>query len=282
MMWWNKWDWLMSEADVIRKTRKGPATVDSLAKDLGELGVVSGMTLIVHSSLSALGWVSGGPVALILALQKVLGSEGTLVMPTHTGDLSDPEEWNNPPVPQSWKQTIRNTMPPFDPDLTPTRGMGRVPETFRKGRDVLRSNHPHVSFAAWGKRAEQVTSDHQLDFGLGEGSPLAVLYELGAWILLLGVNHENNTSLHLAEYRANYPGKRVIKQGAPVLIDGKRHWVSFEELEEHSETFKKIGRAYRRSGGKQLTGRVGNARSRLIPQKDLVDFAVGWISEHYK
>jgi aminoglycoside 3-N-acetyltransferase len=84
------------------------------------------MVLMAHSFLSALGWVCGGPVAVVTTLQKVLGAQGTLVMPAHSGDLSDPSSWENPPVPTSWWEEIRETMPAFDPDLAPTRGVGAV------------------------------------------------------------------------------------------------------------------------------------------------------------
>jgi aminoglycoside 3-N-acetyltransferase len=271
----------MSEKDVIKKTKNGPITVDSIKKDLLALGVKPGMVLFVHSSLSKMGWVNGGAQAVIQALGEFLGTEGTLVMPTHSSSLSDPEEWSNPPVPQDWKETIRQTMPPYDPDLTPCRSMGRIPETFRKGPGVLRSDHPHMSFSARGAQAEIITKGHQMDFGLGEKSPLARLYDLDARILLLGVNHENNTTLHLSETRADYPGKKEIKQGAPIMIDGERKWVKFTELDDHSDDFQKIAKAYKKLGGNQLAGKIGNAKSRLIPQRDLVDFAVGWMEENW-
>lgn len=110
----------MSEADVIART-PFPRTRQSLAADLRRLGVASGMVLLVHSSLSSLGWVCGGPVAIIQALMDVLTPQGTLVMPAHTGDYSEPANWNHPPVPSSWVPVIRATMPAFDPRLTPTR-----------------------------------------------------------------------------------------------------------------------------------------------------------------
>ncbi|MCJ7733066.1 MAG: AAC(3) family N-acetyltransferase [Anaerolineales bacterium] len=269
----------MTELDVIKNTKNGPITVMSLMKDLSALGVKPGMILLVHSSLSAMGWASGGPVAVIKALEEVLSSEGTLVMPTHSGDLSDPEEWSNPPVPQEWKEIIRQTMPVFDPDLTPTRGVGKIPETFRKQTGVLRSNHPHMSFAAWGKKAALITGNHALDFALGDNSPLARIYDLNGWILLLGVGHENNTSLHLAEFRADFAGKKNIKQGGPIFVDGERRWIELNEIEENSDIFPEIGKAYQQSGGTQVEGMIGQAQSLLIPQRELVDFACGWMQD---
>jgi aminoglycoside 3-N-acetyltransferase len=271
----------MSEADVIKKTPNGPITLESLKKDLQALGVEPGMVLIVHSSMSSIGWISGGAVALILALEEVLGSEGTLVMPTHSGDYSDPAEWSNPPVPENWKEIIRQTMPAFDPGLTPTRAVGKLPETFRSQSGVIRSYHPQMSFGAWGKMAAEITRDHSLDYGVGENSPLSKVYQRQGWILLIGVGHENNTSLHLAEYRSNYPGKKVVKQGSPLFVEGERRWVELEDYEEHSELdFDKIGKAYLASGGTVLEGKIGLAECQLIPQAELVDFAVEWMEKN--
>ena len=80
----------MSEADAITQA-DAPRTRASLAADLRTLGVEAGDTLLVHSSLKSLGWVAGGTPAVIGALQDVLTESGTLVMPTFTGHLTDPE-----------------------------------------------------------------------------------------------------------------------------------------------------------------------------------------------
>ena len=121
----------MSERDAIDRVQS-PGTVDSLCEDLIRLGVTEGMTLIVHSSLSSVGWVCGGAVGVVLALEQALTGEGTLVMPAHSGNLSDPAKWENPPVPEAWWQSIRESMPAYDPCMTPVSGIGSVAETFRK------------------------------------------------------------------------------------------------------------------------------------------------------
>ena len=201
----------MSIDSVIDKT-KTPATIESLQRDLRALGLKPGMVVLVHSSLSAMGWVCGGAVAVIAALQGVLGSSGTLVMPAHSPGLSEPGKWQNPPVPESWWPVIRENMPPFDPVLTPTYAMGIIAETFRKQRGVLRSSHPQLSFCACGPQASRFVDDHSLAFGLGEGSPLARIYDLNGFVLLLGASHGSNTSMHLAEYRANFPTRKVVRE----------------------------------------------------------------------
>jgi aminoglycoside 3-N-acetyltransferase len=273
----------MSEGATIAAST-APATVESLREDLRALGVTAGLTLLVHSSLSALGWVNSGPEAVIAALEAALGPEGTLVMPAHSSGLSEPSHWQNPPVPPEWWPTIRATMPAYDPTLTVTRGMGAIAECFRKRAGVRRSSHPHHSFAAWGRQAEAATRDHPLVPSLGDGSPLARVYDLDGWVLLLGVGHANNTSLHLAEYRAGLPGARHIQQGAPVRVDGERRWLTFEDLDLNDEDFPALGDAFARETGLERRGPVGTRReratARLMPQRALVDFGVEWLREN--
>lgn len=269
----------MTERDTIERAAR-PNTIETLSSELRSLGVAPGMVLLVHASLSSIGWVCGGAVAVIRALEHVLGPEGTLVMPAMSGDLTDPRDWQHPPVPESWKATIRACAPPFDPLVTPTRSMGAIAETFRTLPGALRSNHPHCSFAALGRDAVSVISRHKLDFGLGEGSPLARIYDLDGWVLLLGVGHANNSSLHLAEHRADYPGKKERPNGAPLLVEGERRWVEIRDLDLDADDFETIGAAFERESDSVRVGRVGLAESRLIPQRNLVDFACRWMSAH--
>ena len=263
----------MKEKEIIEKTKK-PITKSSLIKDLEKLEL-KGETVIVHSALSKLGWVCGGAVALIEALQEVITEEGTLIMPAHSGDYSEPKYWGNPPVPEDWYQTIREEMPAYRPEVTPTRGIGIVPEIFRKFPDVLRSSHPCLSFSAWGKEAESVTADHKLDYALGENSPLAKIYKREGKILLIGVGHDSNTSLHLAEYRADHDLKIKIF-GSSILKDGQNVWTQYQDIEFNDDLFPEIGKEYEVEH-KYSTAKVGLAEAKLLDQQEMVDFAVDWL-----
>ena len=268
----------MTEAEVIAATTT-PATVGTLIRDLRALGLDEGATVMVHTSLSKLGFVVGGAQAVVEALVEVVGPSGTVVMPTHSGALSDPAEWGNPPVPAGWHDTIRSTMPAFDPALTPTRSMGAVVECFRHLDGVQRSTHPSVSTAARGPQASFITDDHQLDSGLGEGSPLARLYDLDAQVLLLGVSHANNTCLHLAEHRAAYPSKATTSKSAPLTVDGRRQWVTYEDLAEDADDFDQIGESIG-AAGLERRGVVGAGEARLMQVRQVVDHAVAWMERH--
>lgn len=266
-----------SEAGAIAASA-APASVASLAQDLRELGVREGGVYLVHSSLSALGWVAGGAQAVVMALLDVVGEAGTIVMPTQSGHIGEPGTWVDPPVPAEWVAALRESLPAYDPYLTPTRGMGQIVECFRQHRATLRSPHPLVSFAACGPAAEAIVGAHPLSPAFGESSPLARLYELDASVLLLGVGHRNNTSFHLAEHRAEWPGT-THTEGAPVMIDGERQWVTFEDLDPDDGDFERVGDAFAATG-LEHSGTVGRATARLFRQRDLIDFATRWMSEN--
>lgn len=262
----------MTEYNRITNT-PSPVTVDKLVADLQSLGATSGDILLTHTSLSALGWVCGGAVAVIEALLDAVGETGTLVMPAHSSDLTDPKKWQAPPVPKEWVETIKVAMPPFDPERTPTRDMGAVPELFRTWPGVKRSQHPACSFAAYGPQADAILDEHALESPLGEQSPLARLYDLDAKILLLGVGFDKCTALHLAEQRA-WPDRPLQQEGAPFIENGARRWVQYKcPPVIDADNFLPIG-AELMENGSTAQGRVGQANATLLPLRRTVDHAV--------
>jgi aminoglycoside 3-N-acetyltransferase len=265
----------MTELDTIQSI-PSPRTRDTLAANLRALGLQAGMVVIVHSSLSSIGWVNGGSVTVVQALLDVITPDGTLIMPAHSGEYSDPSHWQHPSVPEAWWQIIRDTMPAFDPRFTPTRGMGRIAETFRTWPHALRSLHPQDSFAAWGRQAEFITAKHALENGLGDQSPLARIYDLDGYVLLLGVPHANNTSFHLGEYRA--PDWKIEVQGAPIFEDGQRVWKTFRTFEVDADCFDELGADFEKVHLVKI-GLVGSATTRLFSQRAAVDFAQQWIAK---
>jgi len=246
-----------------------------LENGLRQVGIKPGMILIVHSAMKKLGFVPGGAQTVVDALLSVLGSEGTLVMPAHTGDNTEPAYWVNPPVPEIWWPAIRSETPPFDHEKSPTRGMGAVVECFRHYPGVRRSHHPTLSFLALGPAAGQILEQHDLVDGLGEQSPCGALARLDASVLLLGVDFDNCTVMHLAEFRSNCrPG---YKQGSAVWHGDSREWIEYRTLDINSDDFLPVGR-HLEVQGKVRRAQINEADLRLIKVKDAVAAAAEWLA----
>lgn len=264
----------MSEARVIGDTQF-PVTRGQLVADLAHLGVSEGDLILVHSSLSRIGWVVGGARTVIEALAGAIGATGTLVMPAFSGDLSDPAEWGCPAVPAEWVETIRENMAGFDRARTPTRAMGRIAEEFRTWPGTLRSDHPTCSMAALGPLAAQITAEQPADFPLGMDGPMGKIYALQGKILLLGAEHASNSSLHLAESRATF-GRRICVTW-PFAEGSRVVWKNCQDVhDDEGVLFPQIGADFEATGGVEI-GKVGQAHAKLMDQRSLVDFAAEWL-----
>ncbi|MFI1721080.1 aminoglycoside N(3)-acetyltransferase [Streptomyces sp. NPDC020489] len=257
-------------------------TAACLTARLRALGVEKGMTLLLHSSLRAVGPVRGGGATVLRALRDALGPEGTLVVPTFTeGNSLTSRTYLRMTQGLTPHQLLsyREHMEPFSAASTPSQGMGRLAEEVRVTPGATRSTHPQASFAALGPEAARVTSGHALDCLLGERSPLGRLYERQAHVLLLGVGWETCSAFHLAEYRRPRPPRR--RYDCRVLTETGPRWTAFVDVDLDDSDFGTLGRcleAAAGTGGPIARGRVGAADSRLFPLRWAVDAAGHWMA----
>lgn len=223
----------------------------ALAAQLRALGVASGGVLLVHCAFSRVAPVQGGPVTLVDALRDALGPDGTLAMPS----MSDDDEHV------------------FDTARTPCHGMGIVADTFWRQSGVLRSDSPHA-FAAQGPYAADITAPHPAYTPHGDGTPVARIAALDGQVLLLGVGHDANTTVHLAEERAN------VRYRSPkwVTVRGPRgpERVDYDEPDHCCRNFDRLDGWL---GARQRVGVVGAAQARLMRARDVVDTALAGLRD---
>jgi aminoglycoside 3-N-acetyltransferase len=256
----------MSERSVIQQTIM-PVTKDKLIEEFRLLGLKSDDVVLVHSSLSKLGFVIGGAVTVIQALMEVV-NKGVILMPTQTSDNSNPAEWKNPAVPTDWIPAIIAHMPAYDKDVTPTRGMGRVPELFRTLPGVKRTSHPMDSFAYYSARPLKL--EQPLTPAFGEKSPLAYLVKKRGKVLLIGVGYDVCTMLHHAETKIAAAPRKQMQTS--MLVNGVREWVTYEDIDYGLGDYNQLGYAYEKVK-KPAIRRIGKATIRLIDAVSLVKFA---------
>lgn len=251
-------------------------TRQSLANDLRTLGIKEGEIILLHSSLSSLGWVSGGAETVVHALLDTLSGTGTLVVPSHTGDNSDPGTWQSPAVPEEWHAKIRDTMPGYDARTTRTFRMGAIVETVRTWPGAARSAHPQTSFAAVGCKAAELVADHSVGCRFGEESPIARLEAANARILLLGVGFQRCTAFHLAECRVSTTQEDV---SFAVCTPHGREWMTVQDTAHSDDKFDQLGLDFGRDRP-VIQGIVGGASARLFSLPSAVDYAQSWLPKH--
>lgn len=216
-----------------------------LTRQLLDLGVQPGGVLLVHTSFSKVGPVEGGPIGLIRALNIALGPGGTLVMPS-----------------MSYEDDL-----PFDKTKSHCAQLGVTADTFWRLPGVLRSDSNHA-FAAVGPVAERILAPHPIDIPHGLNSPVGRVYELDGQVLLLGVDHGSNTTIHLGESMAGVRYRR--DKYLTILKDGQPTRFEYREIDHCCRNFVLVD-GWLDERGLQRRGKVGNAEARLIRSQDIVE-----------
>lgn len=181
-------------------------TYTELKTALDSLGL-NDVPVIAHASLRSFGNVEGGAPMVV---QAFVDSFGGVVMPAHTyksmivphaGPENNAIEYGTPEP--------FNTNPEFfTPHMPADVLMGVIPEALRQWPDAKRSSHPILSFA--GINVDAVLATQTLKEPL---APIRALAEENGWVVLAGVDHTVNTSMHLAEKLA---GRRQFVRWALV------------------------------------------------------------------
>jgi aminoglycoside 3-N-acetyltransferase len=264
-------------------------TRSQLARQLRDLGVAEGGALMVHTRMSAIGWVVGGAGGVVGALLDALGPRGTLLAYASWEEhVYHAGEW-----PQAHVEAYRAEPPVFDvATAEAARDHGRVPERVRTWPGARRSFHPEAMVVAVGAGADRFTCDHPQEDGYGPGSPFGRLCDVGGQVLMLGAPLDTITLLHHAEAIARVPAKRTVTFTIPVLdggrvvsrsytdIDTSRGAYDYERLGLGEDEFAVIGREALEAGiGSR--GRVGSADCALFGARELTAFGVAWIEAHF-
>lgn len=233
-----------------------PVDLETVLLGLRDLGLRSGNHVLVHSSLSSIGQVEGGAQTVVEALLRAVGPSGTLLVPTLTGTEAD-----GPGL-----ELV------FDVSETPC-WTGAVPEAARRRPEAIRSAHPTHSVAAIGAAAGRLTADHELCITpCGTGSPYAKLAaDPDAVILLLGCDHEVNTTLHHVEELAGVSYHLQAEPARGVVrfhdrTEARDYWIHDWGTPRRFTAIEPL----LQQRALQATGHVGEASARLMPAGPLV------------
>jgi aminoglycoside 3-N-acetyltransferase len=260
-----------------------------LVADLRRLGLRPGAVLMIHTRMSAIGWVIGGSETVVRALLKALGPAGTLMAYVSWEEhVYRADEW-----PAEHRDAYLAEPPVFDAATAEAvREHGRIPERVRTWPGAERSAHPEAGVVAVGSRAAWLTRTQPTDDGYGAQSPFARLVEADGQVLLLGAPLETLTRLHHAEAIARVEHtRRAPFRVAPAHaggvvertytdIDTSAGAYPYEELGLDEDPFAVIARDAL-AAGVGVRGEVGAAESHVFGARELTAFATSWIEDRF-
>lgn len=249
-------------------------TKNDLIFGLKEAGIKPNDCAMVHTAMKGFGCLLGGSETIVVALEESI-PQGTIMMPSEVSLNCDPANWAYPPVAsKKLIQYIRDNMPPYNTETSMTEGLGLTPEYFRVQKDVVRSTHPYLPIAIWGKNKDVIAKSQPLDMPYGKDSPLDYLYQHDGKIIFLNTDYETCTMMHYAESIIN---RKVEKCSAATSRDknGKTIWTDYWNIDMDSyDDFEEIGRNFERKFPQDFNEiKVGGGFIKVIEASSLVDFA---------
>ncbi len=246
-------------------------TKGKLLEDLKKIGIRSGDSVLVHSSLSKIGFVTGGPATVIDVLFEAVGPQGTLLFPTFPAKGKNKTHLENNPF--------------FDIINTPSQ-MGSITEYFRKMENVYRSFHPTDPICAKGPLADYYTNTHYGQLTpYNEYSPFRKLCEKKGKILMLGTTLNGAcTNLHTLEDAVafKYPVYDAhIFEVKMIDADGKASTVK-TKVHNPEYSVKRNCDALKPMFEKEqvlVNGTIGNAKSMLIDADKMLQVMINYYNE---
>jgi aminoglycoside 3-N-acetyltransferase len=242
--------------------------IDEIAKGLRSVGLGATSTAVVHSSLRSFGIVDGGAATVADALVAVCG---TVVVPSGTWDLTGIPtppglvRPNNAVLKaDSWEEfdAAVDKAVPFSNDLPIDKELGAIPEAIRLRHPHARGRHPLFAFLASGSHASKVVAAERQDWPLG---PLEVVAALDGVVVLLGVDHTANTTIHLAE---QHLGRSAFFRYAKVAPG--RVWAELPNIPGQSHRFDDIEPVL---GPATREATIEACRVRVVPVRDVLTSA---------
>ena len=180
------------------------------------LGIREGDAVMVHSSMSRLGYVEGGEDTIIQAFLDVLGSRGTLLTPAY-------------PVADFSVENLRN-LPILEKGASSRTGV--LSNRLLSWPGALSSLHPTHRWVGVGLGADYLLKDHhQSVTPCGPLSPFERMLEIDGWVMTLGCRWGQCTFWHVIEDRVNFPVEVYYPEqfSAPVRFpDGQVRFVEFK------------------------------------------------------
>ncbi len=254
-------------SDSVGQVRK--VSPEELSDGFRRIGLGNGDVVMLHASLRSLGSVEGGAGMVLHRLLGVIGKEGTLLMPAFTsvtthGNYHE-DTTGNHTQPGCWCEGNETRHLPFIAELQPDRRIGEIAHRLCSWPASRRSRHPSYSFIAVGKRGDECVREHPLMDPL---LPIKKITRYNPLVLLIGVDLNSATAIHLAEERKT-PSK-MERQRALTITGKGQVWVDVLGI-GCSNGFTKI----RVHLPKHEETSIGSAHVDLHPMKSLVDAAEG-------